>query len=266
MSQLLRTFVQQAACILFSFLAFLSSTALGQADARKAFEASGLESLFSLAPQTALEVAEQLGAEETVMAAWKASVLAHLAPDILAEALGVEFTDALTPESVDAIIAFRQSDLGQAITAAEAENNSAHNEAHEESRRLAAEEVGALSEDRRALYVELAELTAPLNGDVHFIALVEALLAPLLPQDELEASLKALTRAVAETPKIDLQLERVALTFRDFSDTNLTAYISHLQSPEGQAFLKAKATSEDFVFRNAVTALAADFAARSPGQ
>lgn len=259
MFRLVRTVSQYAATLFVLTLAFLPQTALAQSDAEQAFEASGLESLFAKAPEVALEVAQQLGAEENVTSAWETSVRAHLAPDSLTAALRLQFADRLDPESLGAIMRFRRTELGQAITAAEAEGNSSLDEA-------SLEEMDALSEDRRALYAKLGELTAPRDGSGQFLRLVEAFLEPLLPKADLDAAMTELAGIVEETASVNSDIERALLTFGPFSDADLKAYIDHLESPEGQVFLHAKSSSEDIVFRNAVEALATDFASRIDGQ
>ena len=261
MSKLSRNVLQWAALMLLLGLSLFPSTTLGQDDIDKAFAASGLESLFTNAPETALYVARQLGAEANVMSAWETSVQAHLAPGVMTEALRLEFADRLDPKSAAAIVTFRQSGLGQAITAAEAELNSTLHEVDQENPRLAPQEMEALSTTRRELYVRLAELTAARDGDGQFMGLVEALLSPLLPQAELEAAMTELAGIVQETSSMDINMERVSQTFRDFSEADLKAYATHLESPDGRAFLAAKSSGEESVYRRAVEALGEDFAA-----
>ncbi|MDH4992357.1 hypothetical protein QEZ48_16195 [Aquamicrobium lusatiense] len=154
---------------------------------------------------------------------------------------------------------FRLSELGKAITSAEVEGNSSLDEAP-------IEEMDALSEDRRALYAKLGALSAARDGSGLFLQLVEAFLEPLLPKSDLDAAVTELAGIVEETSSVDRDVERALLTFRKFSDADLKAYIAHLESPEGQAFLHAKSGSEDTVFRNAVETLATDFASRMHGQ
>jgi len=266
MSKLSRNVLQWAALMLLLALSLFPSATLGQDDIDKAFAASGLESLFANAPETALYVARQLGAEANVMSAWETSVQAHLAPDVMTEALRLEFADRLEPESIPAILAFRHSELGQAITAAEVAVNSTPDEVDEGNRRLAPQEIAALSTTRRELYARLAELTAARDGDGQFMGLVVALLSPLLPKAELDAAMTELAGIVQETSPMDISMERVSQTFRNFSDADLKTYITHLESPDGKAFLEAKSSGEDSVFRRAVQALGEDFAARINSQ
>lgn len=259
MFRLIRTVSHYAATLLVITMAFIPASVLGQSDAEQAFEASGLESLFAKAPETALEIARQLGADDNVTSAWDASVRAHLSPDILTTALRLEFADRLDPASADAVVKFRESDLGRAITAAEADVNLSFDEA-------SIEDTEALTEDRLELYKKLSNLTAARDGGGQFMGLVEALLAPLLPKADLDAAMTELASMVEGTSSLEANSDRVRLTFREFSDAELRAYIAHLESSDGQAFLDAKSISEDSVFRNAVAALATDFASRIGGK
>jgi hypothetical protein len=240
--------------------------ALAQDDAAAVFAESGLDSAFTKGPETIVEIATELGADAQTTALWEDSARRTFDPDTLTERFRAIFIDALDPEAIPALLEFRRTELGQAITAAEVDIYTLSGEPYDTRRAAAEAAAETLPAERHALYDRLAELTASPNIHEHFVSLVEAILTPLLPADQVEAALAELRDSLATEPKEEADRQTIILVYESFSDAELEAFIAHLETPEGLAFLEAVALGEDQVFSQAAEALADDFAAQVAAQ
>lgn len=249
-----------ASAVLVAITVLAGPPAIAGTDGDEVFEVSGLDSAFAGAPEAALEVARQLGAHENVLTIWEAAAHEELSPARLTQALRLEFSKEIKSSAVPSIVSFRRSELGLKVTAAEVVE--ARGEEREKRYNAAASEIKTLSENRRKLYRDLATLTAPRDVDGNLLLLVEALLTPVLPKTSVQAALSRLENDLRERRRSDRALETTAATYGTLSDNELARLIEHFRTEEGTAFLMAKSTSEDKVFRRAVSDLATRFAKR----
>ncbi|WLS05227.1 hypothetical protein [Shinella oryzae] len=247
-----------ASAVLVAITVLVGPAALAGDYGNEVFEISGLDSAFAGAPEAALEVARQLGADENVLKIWKAAAHEELSPARLTQALRLEFSKEIKSSAVPSIVSFRTSELGLKVTAAEVVE--ARGEEREKRYIAAASEIENLSENRRKLYRDLATLTAPRDVDGNLLLLVEALLRPVLPKTSVQAALSQLENDLRERRRSGRALETTAATYRTLNDNELALLIEHFRTEEGTAFLMAKSTSEDKVFRRAVSNLAKRFA------
>ncbi|MCJ8151755.1 hypothetical protein [Shinella sedimenti] len=247
-----------AHAVLVAMTLLVGPAALAESDGDKVFELSGLASSFAGAPETASEVARQLGADESVMTAWETAANDELSPARLTQAFRLEFSKEIAPTAIPEILAFRTSELGLKVTAAEVVV--ARGDERDKRYRAAASEIATLSENRRRLYRELATLTTPRDVNGNLLLLVEALLVPVLPKTSVEAALSQLKNRLRESRLSERVLETTAARYGTLSDIELSLLIEHFRTEEGSAFLVAKSTGEGRVFRRAVRKLAINFA------
>lgn len=170
------------------------------------------------------------------------------------------YSGTLSPEAIEAMLAFMQSDLGKSMRAAELTNDGYATEQYDGY----IKELAALAEqnpDRYALYQELLNTTYATHSMVEVRKVLAALLAPLLEPADAEEYIDMVMPVIEQAAEPGMMI-LIMLDYAEVSVEEINAILAFSRTPTGKEFFATDREVGVAIFQHGINTLTTEFAAR----